>query len=67
MENLRKQLVDAINNCGLPLEAAYYIMKDVYRDLSDTYESYLKQQEAQKEAESASEKELENVEEEEVE
>lgn len=39
MEEFRKALLEVINTEGvkLPLDAAYYVMKDVFRDLSDTY------------------------------
>ena len=43
MEELRKQLSDLINNCGLPAECIYYIYKDVFRDLQDQYREILAQ------------------------
>lgn len=42
MEELRKQLSDLINNCGLPAECIYYIYKDVFRDLQAQYDAILK-------------------------
>lgn len=43
MEELRKQLSDLINNCGLPAECIYYVYKDVFRDLQDQYREILAQ------------------------
>lgn len=43
MEQFRQQLLNTINNAQLPLEAVYYIFKDVYRDLNDTYLEYQRQ------------------------
>lgn len=47
MEKFRKELLDLINSKStqLPPEAVYYIFKDVFRDLTDTYNNYLKTQE----------------------
>lgn len=49
MEELKKQLLKDCNDSGLPLEAVYYLVKDLFRDVSDTYEEYLKQQTSQEE------------------
>lgn len=43
MEELKNKLLDDCNNSELPLEAIYYIVKDLFRDVSDTYDRYLKQ------------------------
>ena len=54
MEKFSKELLDLINSKStqLPPEAVYYIFKDVFRDLTDTYNNYLKNQEVtQKEEE----------------
>lgn len=62
MEELRKQLADIINNNELPFEAKYYVVKDVFREVNDVYQSFLKQQEQQQtETEKISEEEQELV------
>jgi len=50
MEKFRKQLIDLINSTQLPAEAVYYIVKDVYRDLYEDYQSYLREVEQQEQA-----------------
>ena len=55
MEELKRKLLQVVNESNLPLEAIYYLVKDLYRDVDDTYQHYLreaqKQQEEQKEEE----------------
>lgn len=43
MEELKNKLLQDCNESGLPLEAIYYLVKDLYRDVSDTYERILNQ------------------------
>lgn len=47
MNKLKQQLVQDINNSGLTVEAAMFVVKDVYRDIVEAYQQYeqLKQQE----------------------
>lgn len=42
MEELRTKLIATINDSNLPIECAYYILKDVFRELSDAYSQFLK-------------------------
>lgn len=54
MEELKRKLLEVINTSGLPLEAAFYVVKDVYRDMAEFYNNALKEQErvkAQQQAE----------------
>ncbi len=37
MEEFRSGLVDYINSSPLPLDAKYYLLKDVLRDVKDVY------------------------------
>lgn len=40
MEKLRNKLFESLNEAlqgGLPMEAAYYVVKDVFRDFQDAY------------------------------
>ena len=41
MEELRKQLVEIINNSKLPFECVFYIVKDIYREVNDLYKDML--------------------------
>lgn len=51
MEEFRESLIQLINNTQLPPEAMYYIIKDIYRDAQEAYESYLIQRKQQKQSE----------------
>lgn len=53
MEELRINLIQTINQAGvnLPLEAIFYVVKDVYRDVEESYRNLLKSQEVQKQKE----------------
>lgn len=42
MEELKQQLAQIINDCGLPAECIYYIVKDIYRDIDMEYQRLLK-------------------------
>lgn len=48
MEELRKQLMELINNSKLPAECIFYTFKDVFRDLQEQYTEILRQAEAAK-------------------
>lgn len=50
MEQLKQQLLKLVNTSNLPLEAIYYVVKDFYRDVDDTYQQALYQQAAQAKA-----------------
>lgn len=41
MEELRTKIMRLLNECNLPAEAVYYILKDVYRDVEESYYAYL--------------------------
>lgn len=41
MEELRNNLFKLINEANLPPEAIYYICKDFYREVSDSYQTFL--------------------------
>ena len=36
-EKFRQDLIDIINDCGLPVGGAYYVVKDVLRELEKVY------------------------------
>ena len=44
MEELKQKLINLCNESGLPLEAIYFVVKDLFRDVDETLR---KAQEAQ--------------------
>lgn len=40
MEELKKKLIDIVNESALPAEAIWFVVKDFYRDIDDTYQEY---------------------------
>jgi hypothetical protein len=46
MEQFRNLLIQAFNEAELPFDAKYYIIKDVFRDVSSMYDNMLKEQSA---------------------
>ena len=65
MEELRNRLIELINNCGLSIDCIYYIVKDVYRELSDEYRLVLQKQQEQALQANSEASENKNLEEEE--
>lgn len=41
IENTRQAVVEIINQSGLPIGVAYYVLKDIMADLSNSYNTYL--------------------------
>ena len=37
MEELRVNLINVINASGLPIEAVVFVVRDVYRDVNETF------------------------------
>lgn len=44
MEQLKIKLLQVVNESGLPLDAVYYVCKDFFRDVDDTYQQFLLKQ-----------------------
>ena len=59
MEEFRNNLFYLINNSQLSIDAVYYVFKDVYRELDDTYKNYLRQKAAAAQAAQAQSQEEE--------
>lgn len=38
MTELKEQLLQLCNQSGLPLEAVMFVVRDLYRDIEDTFE-----------------------------
>ena len=54
MEELRLKLIEDCNNSGLSIEALLFVVRDVYRDVTDLYNKMLitqKEEKAESEAE----------------
>lgn len=51
MEKLRLQLIEDCNKSGLSIEAIYFVLKDVYRDVCDIYTKALESDKEQEEKE----------------
>jgi hypothetical protein len=49
MEDLKVKLLEDCNSSGLPLEAILFVVRDLYRDVEDTYRNFKTQQEKEKE------------------
>lgn len=45
MDELRKTIVTAVNNSQLPIDAIFYVMKDIWRDIYEMHENALKTKE----------------------
>ena len=43
MEELRLKLIDDCNKSGLPVEALVFVVRDVYRDVTEVYNKFLMQ------------------------
>jgi len=41
MEELKQMLMEVLNNAQMPLDAKYYTLKDLYRDVKEYYYSEL--------------------------
>ena len=51
MEKVRNNLVQVINDAKLPIGEAYYVLKDVFRDVQDAYKEALEAIEVQEKEE----------------
>lgn len=49
MEELKQKIIDLCNESGLPLDAIYFITKDVWRDVEAALRAYQDQQKKEKE------------------
>ena len=38
MEELRQKFINMINESGLPLEAIVFVIRDVYREVNETFQ-----------------------------
>ena len=43
IEDIKFQIINTINNSGLPISIIYYLMSDIYKKLEVEYKSYIEQ------------------------
>lgn len=43
--NFRKDLENLINNSGLPIDAAYFVLKDIMREIDSIYKQEIEREE----------------------
>lgn len=48
LRNLRKQIENTINNSGLPIDAIYFVLKDILNEVSEIYNNEVTKEEMQK-------------------
>jgi len=56
LENLKNKIEKDIINSQLRINCVYYVLKDVFRDVSDTYNAYLLEKIKEQEQEKGEEK-----------
>lgn len=47
LRNVEKQIVDVINNSGMPIDAIYYLLKSIMADVTVQYEKQIEMEENQ--------------------
>ena len=47
LKNLRKQIEDLINNSELPIDAVYFVLKDILNEVTQIYENVIREEELQ--------------------
>ena len=47
LKNFRKQIEDIINQSGLPIDAVYFVLKDILNEVTQIYENVAKEEELQ--------------------
>lgn len=50
LKNLRKQIEDLINNSELPIDAVYFVLKDILNEVTQIYENVIREEEQQQAA-----------------
>lgn len=45
--NFRKDLENLINNSGLPIDAAYFVLKDIMHEMDNIYKQEIKKEEVE--------------------
>ena len=45
LKDFRKKCEDLLNNSGLPIDAIYYVLKDVFNEVTDVYNQEIQKEE----------------------
>ncbi len=61
LKDFRKQIEDIINQSGLPIDAVYFVLKDILNEVTQIYENVVKEEELQAALKEQKEKEKENT------
>ena len=48
LRNLRKQIENIINQSGLPIDAIYFVLKDILNEVTEIYNNEIAKEEMQK-------------------
>lgn len=48
LRDFRKQIEDIINQSGLPIDAIYFVLKDILNEVSEIYNNEITKEEMQK-------------------
>lgn len=67
LRDFRKQLEKVINESGLPIDAVYFVLKDILNEATQIYENTIREEEQQQAAlEEQEQKEKENTNDEDI-
>lgn len=61
LKNFRKQIEDIINQSGLPIDAVYFVLKDILSEVTQIYENVAKEEELQAALEKQKKREEKNT------
>jgi len=61
LKDFRKQITDIVNQSGLPIDAVYFVLKDVLNEVIQIYENAAKEEELQAALKEQGEKEKEGT------
>ena len=50
LKNFRKQIEDIINQSGLSIDAVYFVLKDIFNEVTQIYENTIREEEQQQAA-----------------
>ena len=64
LKDFRKQIEDIINQSGLSIDAVYFVLKDIFNEVTQIYENVAKEEELQAALKEQEEKEKEDTKEE---
>ena len=61
LNDFKNNMVNTINNSGLPVGVVYYIMKDLFNDIQNAYENTLKKEKEEIIAEEKANKKISKI------